>query len=161
MDSTHHEGMTKEDHAELMEKMGENAAHYELEDHLRRAQLYLSHKNMVGCYVKMLNGYECHSSFLTRDGPFNQTALNAAVTALHQFYFVGILEEYEQSLTLLHRMANVGTSVHPVELMKVRKQQNRNLTTYLYNHLNYTDPYDDYLYAEGKMIFRTLQNLYK
>lgn len=73
-----------------------------------------SDKYFNRCVCKMLNGHECMSSFLTRNDPFNQTALDFALKVLNRFYFVGIFEEYEKSLMILHQLVNDGHVAHQV-----------------------------------------------
>jgi hypothetical protein len=73
-------------------------------------QEYMLHDHMIGCYTKMLNGYPCMSMFLTKSAPFNQTALDVALLRLRNFYFVGIFEDYNRSISTLHLLANNGRS---------------------------------------------------
>jgi hypothetical protein len=58
----------------------------------------------------MLNGYSCASGFILRSAPFNQTVLDQAIAVLRQFYFVGIFERYNESISALHYLANNGRS---------------------------------------------------
>ena len=74
------------------------------------AKEYMLHDYMLGCYTKMLNGYDCVSGFLRRNDPFNNEALNIALERIQKFYFVGIFEEYNKSISTLHILANNGRS---------------------------------------------------
>jgi hypothetical protein len=153
MDSLHSEGFSEDERIELQKRMQNFSDQTSLPDQLEKAKIYLGHPNAVGCYTKMLNGHECYSSFITRDTAFNETALNVAKSLLNQFYFVGILEQYEKSIHLFHKMANAGTFPHPAEIIPTRQQKDHNKTKYLRNNLQFSDPYDDPLYIEATKIF--------
>ena len=77
---------------------------------LAMAKEYILHDDMLGCYTKMLNGHRCVSDFLKRSEPFNFEALKFALERLRKFYFVGIFEEYNKSISALHILANNGLS---------------------------------------------------
>lgn len=126
LDGWHHEGMENEEWWRIKVKLKESLHHFRMakdtgnetlqtDMKIKLAEAYMQHDNMIGCYVKMLNGHHCVSGFLKRSDPFNQTALDHAIHILRQFYFVGIFEEYDKSISTLHRLANNGlTSPHQV-----------------------------------------------
>ena len=74
---------------------------------------------MIGCVTKMLLGHTCYSDILSKQ-PFNSTALQMAKERLRQFVFVGIIEEYDESIRLFHIVANTSTKPHWTEYKKHR-----------------------------------------
>jgi hypothetical protein len=163
LDGAHHEGMSDEGYSNLFHVMGPQLPDFSMansKQHLKRAQVYADHGNMVGCYTKMLNGYECHSRYITRHAPFNNEALEKAVKVLNKFYFVGLMEHYNTSITILHKMLGKNTSPHDLERSLTRKQKRQSVKTFLLKHINYTDAYDEVIYAEAKRIFSKFAERY-
>jgi hypothetical protein len=156
LDSMHREGLPKEENEKLLDAISKhpvNRTNTGENNLFLTAADYMNHKNMIGCYTKMLNGYDCYSSFLTRDSPFNKTALSVAINRLRNFYFVGIFEEYEESIRLFHTMAKVQ-NVHWSELRKQRSSHaSDNIKQRLINITIFEDPYDDILYEVAKEMF--------
>jgi hypothetical protein len=157
LDSMHREGLPKEENDKLMDAISRhpvNRTNTEEKNQFLKAADYMGHKNMIGCYTKMLNGYDCYSSFITRDSPFNRTALNLAISRLEKFYFVGIFEEYQESIQLFHAMTKVK-NIHWSELHKQRfSHASSNITQQLINDIVFKDPYDDIIYEVAKRLFK-------
>jgi hypothetical protein len=148
---------------------------------IKYAQEYANHPNMIGCTVKMLNGFECYSSTLfpikdargginsndtaeisehnpripqyDRSLPLNTTAIDIAIRRLRQFRFVGLFDQFNTSLHLLHRVM-VGYKSKPsvVELFPQRTTSS-DLATLISSHITVHDPYDSILYNEARKLF--------
>ena len=86
---------------------------------VKKALDYIYHPRMIGCVTKMLLGHTCYSDILSNQ-PFNLTVLSIAKQRLRQFFFVGIFEEYEESIRLFHIVANTSTKPHWTEYKKHR-----------------------------------------
>ena len=171
--SGHVEGMGDEDRSKMAERWStiahekySNLSHHEVHKikFIKKMVDYISHPNMIGCYTKMLNGYNCYSDSLTRHKPFNSTALDIALSRLRQFFFVGIFEEYEKSIQVFHYLANVSTKPHWVEYKKLRttKVSKNIIKTVLGLPLlqQFKDPYDDVVYEEAQRLFNITKNIY-
>jgi hypothetical protein len=163
--ASHTEGLSEEAHARLAETWSTyhkpKTKRGRREMVVRKACDYAMHPHVVGCYTKMLLGYPCHSSALTRDQPFNATALAAAVARLRTFFIVGIFEEYEATVNLFHRLTGGRTTPHWTEWRGPRAQNNpppgSDLDLHQLVRANvsalFTDPYDDEVYRVARELF--------
>eukprot|EP01039_Chlorochromonas_danica_P005027 gene5029-5519_t len=160
LDSVHHEGMPPEDFIALQHQLNNisNSHQSSLKRLVAKAQLYASHPDVIGCQVKMLNGYEC-SSPLFKNQPFNHTAMEVAIKRLQEFYFIGLTEHFGKSVELFHVMMKRGTVPYPVELYAARTSR-KDYTEILRRHLAVEDPYDSLLYMEAKNIFEARLKIY-
>ena len=162
--ASHTEGLSDAEHARLADQWSTyrkpKSKKGRREVTVRKAMDYVMHPSVIGCYTKMLLGYPCHAAAaLARDQPFNATALAAALARLRRFNFVGIAEEYEASVALLHRLAGGGTAPHWTEMRgpraldthngdpELRQMVLTNVTTV------FSDPYDDEVYRVAKELF--------
>ncbi len=189
LDGMHHEGMTNDHDFKVLRKKWEVTSSDPAREEQRLvgfAQDYANHPNMVGCQVKMLNGYECYSPSLfpfadssavnlsepvdrqslripvfNRTAPLNQTAIDIALSRLRQFRFVGLFDQFNASVHLLHRVmssggsggSGSGTSPSPVELYQ-KRNSSKLLTALLSAKVTVFDPYDSVVYAEAQRLFR-------
>ena len=166
LDSAHFEGFSEDEHSRLMKKWSSypTGVGRMKETILRKAADYIHHPHMIGCYTKMLLGYECLSGFLSRDQPFNQTALDIALQRLRTFFFVGIFEDYEASLQLFHQVANASTVPHWTELTKSRvSSADQGILQYIVQNISshYIDPYDDQVYDLAQNLFEQSKQKYR
>ena len=117
---------------------------------------YMSANSNIGCYTKMLNGYECCESVKLTAG-----MVRTAKHFLKHFFFVGILEDYDNAVKLFLKMNKdtVFQPYHEVEMTKVRASEGRccpvfknrfNCGPHLKNSsllYPYDDPFDNEVYA--------------
>lgn len=76
---------------------------------------FLSLSGMGGCQTKMVLGRVCHDTT-----PLSAADVQQAVTTVNEnFKFVGIMEQWEESVRLLHQM--YGGGVVDVELVATRQ----------------------------------------
>ena len=123
---------------------------------IRKALDYIYHPRMTGCVTKMLLGYQCYSDYLSKQSSFNETALHEAKQRLRQFFFVGIVEQYEESIRLFHIAANVSTQPHWTELRKQRVTKvDAEIRSIIMKNVtqSFVDPYDDELYALATTLY--------
>jgi len=183
LDSQHHEGMNESVFQDMKRHWSEDAQ----EDAATRfssATAYANHPHMIGCYVKMLNGYPCSADVLfpldrsavlnatlctkkectlkyDSKWPLNQTAIDVARRRLSQFRFVGIFEQFNLSVHLLHRVMGTNTTPSAVELFPQRTTENHTLARVFRDRVPYFDPYDSIVYAEAKKMFAAQLRKYK
>ena len=115
----HHDGLGEDEHAKLVEKWATYSRAKKDRKHttVKKALDYIYHPRMIGCVTKMLLGHACASDIF-KNQPFNMTALQIANQRLRQFVFVGIFEEYDESIRLFHIVANTSTKPHWTEYKK-------------------------------------------
>ena len=183
LDGMHHEGMPEAEFRAMQRRWSlqpnPNGKGMDLVNKVKHATEYANHPNMIGCYVKMLNGYMCssstifpHASALSTNGttlinddnllpipqynrslPLNQTAIDIALYRLRSFRFVGLFHHFNTSIRLLHRiMNNSSTLPSPVELFPQRTT-NHNMSVLLMRDIDFYDPYDTIIFAEAKKLF--------
>lgn len=139
----------------------------------RQIWTYATHWAMLGCQTKMLIGMQCYA-------PYNLTQehVTAAVNKLHSLFFVGIFDRYADSVAQFHRLVNVSTKPHPIELTNFRSywrvvpgdpslwsEEDAGLNVTLSEHLRvaatalkeYRDPFDEVIYKEAVDIFERRQ----
>ena len=83
--------------------------------------------------------------------PFNATLLSVAVDRLSRFFFVGVFDQYERSLRVLHSLAGRNTTPHASELTRHRSTPSEHAKLLL-RHLResgFQDPYDQALYRQA------------
>lgn len=161
LDGIHREGMTEKDYRNMTATLNaiDNDRHHHRDKLLNRFQYLTTLSDFYGCQVKMLNGVPCVSKLLVSNG-FNQTALDFAIERLNQYMFVGIFERYEDTVNMLHFYANVSTSPHPIELIKLRKTDTV-IANFINERLKFHDPYDIKLYEAAVNIFNKKYEYYK
>jgi len=163
LDGMHHEGMKDKDYKNMilnLKNIDNNTKKLVYKDRLLNKLQYLTNlTEFYGCQVKMLNGVPCLSKLLVSNG-FNQSAIDFAIERLNQYMFIGIFERYEDTVNMLHFYANVSTSPHPIELIKVRSMD-IDIENYIYERLYYNDPYDTQLYDAALNIFNKKYEYYK
>lgn len=184
LDGHHHEGMDERDYKVMWNRHRLSKEKNTTLEMLRFAQEYANHPNMIGCQVKMLNGWACYSPTLFKihdwmlpavaspgnytlfinkavdyTQEFNQTAVDIAIRRLQQFRFVGIFDDFNKSVHLAHKMLSNDTSPGPVELYPQRTT-NIETTTLLMEHMDVFDPYDTIIYQEAKKIFNQQTKFY-
>eukprot|EP00322_Chrysochromulina_rotalis_P016154 CAMPEP_0115863948 /NCGR_PEP_ID=MMETSP0287-20121206/18948_1 /TAXON_ID=412157 /ORGANISM="Chrysochromulina rotalis, Strain UIO044" /LENGTH=211 /DNA_ID=CAMNT_0003318403 /DNA_START=595 /DNA_END=1229 /DNA_ORIENTATION=- len=116
-------------------------------------------KAVQGCAVRMLTrpGQSCGRPPL----PSNAEVTEAITRLRRRFAFVGLLEEWELSICLLHVRFGLGLC-EAVEMSNTRPgpMASRSNTTHRHSGYNvsvlrgFTDPYDGPLYQEAQVIFR-------
>ena len=147
-DAEHHEGMSVAYWKQLQRKQ-----RYETDEechHLNKtcaalvnARVYLNEPANHGCAVKTLNGIPCHKENVS----LTEAHLKLAKTRLKNFYFVGLQEEWDQSIFIFHYLR--GTNVSAYELEKTRKNHNKDLL----EGLPFEDVFDTQLYETAQKIF--------
>ena len=83
--------------------------------------------------------------------PFNATLLSVAISRLSRFFFVGVFDQYERSLRVLHTLAGRNTTPHALELTRYRSTPSEEAKKLL-RHMRtrgFEDPYDQALYREA------------
>jgi len=170
IDNIHTEGMSKKSIQDM-----NITTNYSTSSCLYNYKIYSSYPANYGCYTKMINGFGCHKYI-----NITTTMIENAINKLHEFLFVGIMEEYELSVRLFlkvvnnyntknHFNLNVNHSPHPVELMSYNSGLTKN-TTECYNMIShayktkelkhYHDPYDSIIYKEALKIFHQSKKIY-
>jgi hypothetical protein len=173
IDGVHREGMKYEDYDNLRTRMINDTRSRELFQYqypgvretvmifVYSAFVYINDPMIIGCQTKMILGHHCaDSNFILPTNPVNITLIEEAKKRLKQFYFVGNFEEYQKTIELFHQISSNGTTTPSViELLPIR-QSNQLLSRILqYYFSNYSDPYDDAIYEEGKRIFNQQYSL--
>ena len=74
---------------------------------IRKAEMYVYHRDLYGHQVKMLLGLP-HLDLSVYNETLLHEVVDKAVDRLRRFFFVGVFEEYVRSLHLFHALANVG-----------------------------------------------------
>jgi len=161
LDGIHREGMKEKDHINMtLHLKAIDSHHLDVKDRMLNKLQYLkSLPHFYGCQVKMLNGVPCVSKLLVSNG-FNQTAVDFAIERLNQYMFVGIFERYEDTVKMLHFYANISTTPHPIELIKLRASD-KVVANYINEKLDFDDPYDSKLYEAALNIFNKKYEYYK
>ena len=117
-------------------------------------QNYISYANSprtIGCYIKVLNSLSC-----TYNIEITAIMVENALYMIKEFLFVGILEEYEASVKLFHRLHNdtLFAPPHPIEfsIINDENQHTNNSNCYQYLHhadIIVNDNYDVMLYQNA------------
>ena len=151
---------------------------------IRKAEMYVYHRDLYGHQVKMLLGLP-HLDLSVYNETLLHEVVDKAVDRLRRFFFVGVFEEYARSLHLFHALANVGKHTHSV--VQYCSLYYHNLTNFLsllycthfiagtvathvelfpmrssssidkaflMEHLAYDDPYDTLLHQRARQIFQ-------
>jgi hypothetical protein len=171
-DDYHHEGMNYQEFDNLKTRMFNDSSSREVFQSrypgvretvmvfVYGAFVYLNDPMILGCQTKMILGYHCaDSQFILPRNPINMTLIEEAKKRLRQFYFLGIFEEYQKTIELFHRISSNGTTIPSVvELLPIRQSNQSKARVLRAYFSNYSDPYDDALYEEGKKIFSQRYN---
>jgi hypothetical protein len=70
-----------------------------------------------GCYVKMLNGHQCHENVT-----ITPTMVVRATSHLKKFLFVGIFEEYTKSVEVFLKFTKTSWDRHPIHVPINRRE---------------------------------------
>ena len=144
--------------------------------------LWAALPNSHGCYVKMLTGSHCHELV-----ELTPALLAQALENLKQFLFVGVFEEYERSVELFLQLVHhqwdripvylpISHGNHPAPTLPRKPPFGVEIERHRTDHgecrahlkeamkmgeLNYSDPFDEAVYAEAQRMFRSVQEQYQ
>lgn len=118
---------------------------------------FIDYPGLKSCMVKMLTGSKCAA-----DVPVDEARLATAVAVLREAAFVGITDEWNESMCLFHAMYGGDLNEHVFQNVRATDTMNRgyNRDEALEKLSPEDDPYDWQLFLVAKALFRERQKTY-
>lgn len=127
-----------------------------------QAACYARFSGIAGCMARMLTGGSCAESYAARNGEAfdsGRAHVAGAIAALSQMSFVGLTEEWDESVCLFHVM--FGGRLDPFELKNFHSHRSSNNFLYDEGVLDgFVDEADEEVYRAAKKRFDQLRLQY-